>query len=727
MKKTIIFTLIVVLAGITSAINVHAQSYTFDNDLHVGSTGQDVSNLQTWLMSNGFSIPSISTGAANRGYFGSQTQAAVVAYQRSIGLPAYGFFGPITRTYWFNHFGNGYQNGPLRVTSPNGGETWQKGTTQYITWTVAPGVQGGTADIKLEFPVPACAQQGSNWACMTAMRAPLTIASGISLNSGSYAWNVGNSVPLAIPCDAFATYCPNQMTPIVDGQYKIQICPTNANSNSQCDDSDNYFNITSPGVSNGQNPVINGIDTPTSLSINQTGTWTVHATDPQNGTLSYSVNWGDVVYPVAGYSATAALPQYSQSTTFTHSYSSAGTYTVTFTVRNSSGLQAQTSSTVVVGSTGTAGSLKVISPNGGETWGANSTHQITWSVSGQYDPNAKVDIYLVVGAPCPTNVYSGVSYLCPPLYTLDKNIAINATYNWITGTDMNNNQIPAGNYFVRICLAGSATNCDQSDNYFTISSQNSAGPLKIISPNGGETWTRGTNQSITWTSPYYFVATTADLKLVPYQAPCVTQVCPMYMLAPYTIATGIQINQNSYVWNVGYVSYVNNPANVGMGPNPVSDGQYTIQICQSGTSNCDSSDSTFTITSNQTANLPDIDIISPNGGEVWRSGSIQTVTVNVTGDQTKLTNDFVNLFLENSSGNGNLSNGFSLGGGSINGTTGIKSFQVTLPTNYLGQNKIYAMLNRAMPAGNCPIGYTCVPGPTLQAYDYSDSFFTITN
>ncbi len=69
----------------------------FNTNLTVGSTGADVSALQSWLISKGFAIPSISSGAASTGYFGAQTKSAVVAYQTSVGLPATGFVGPLTR------------------------------------------------------------------------------------------------------------------------------------------------------------------------------------------------------------------------------------------------------------------------------------------------------------------------------------------------------------------------------------------------------------------------------------------------------------------------------------------------------------------------------------------------------------------------------------------------------------------------------------------------------
>lgn len=70
-------------------------AYTFTRDLTIGSTGADVTALQTWLISRGYSIPAGATG-----YFGTQTQAAVSAYQAANGIyPTAGYFGPITRAH----------------------------------------------------------------------------------------------------------------------------------------------------------------------------------------------------------------------------------------------------------------------------------------------------------------------------------------------------------------------------------------------------------------------------------------------------------------------------------------------------------------------------------------------------------------------------------------------------------------------------------------------------
>lgn len=96
-------------------------------------------------------------------------------------------------------------------------------------------------------------------------------------------------------------------------------------------------------------PVINGFSGPTTLAVGATGTWTIAASDPENQSLSYSVSWGDTPVNFLG----AAVPQasaFTQTTTFTHAYSAAGTYTVSVAVRDSSGQSAKTSTTVYVGS-----------------------------------------------------------------------------------------------------------------------------------------------------------------------------------------------------------------------------------------------------------------------------------------------------------------------------------------------------------------------------------------
>lgn len=67
---------------------------TYKRSLRLGSEGNDVAMLQTFLEKSGFlEIPS---GLA-KGYFGQLTKTALIEYQRSVGLPPVGLFGPQTR------------------------------------------------------------------------------------------------------------------------------------------------------------------------------------------------------------------------------------------------------------------------------------------------------------------------------------------------------------------------------------------------------------------------------------------------------------------------------------------------------------------------------------------------------------------------------------------------------------------------------------------------------
>lgn len=64
---------------------------SIDVNLKYGSTGPEVIELQEYLIDKGF-LKIIATGN-----FYSLTRTAVVAYQTSVGLPATGFVGPMTR------------------------------------------------------------------------------------------------------------------------------------------------------------------------------------------------------------------------------------------------------------------------------------------------------------------------------------------------------------------------------------------------------------------------------------------------------------------------------------------------------------------------------------------------------------------------------------------------------------------------------------------------------
>lgn len=130
MKKVLIASGVAVLA-----FAMIASAASFNTNLTVGSTGADVVALQTALMSAGYNIPAIASGAASKGYFGSQTQAAVKAYQAARSIPSTGFVGPLTRAA-LN--GGAVTTTPVAVGCPAGFVCTPVGGTSPVVTT--PGV-----------------------------------------------------------------------------------------------------------------------------------------------------------------------------------------------------------------------------------------------------------------------------------------------------------------------------------------------------------------------------------------------------------------------------------------------------------------------------------------------------------------------------------------------------------------------------------------------------------
>lgn len=239
----------------------------------------------------------------------------------------------------------------------------------------------------------------------------------------------------------------------------------------------------------GQNhaPIIHAFSGPDELAVGEEGTWTIRATDPENSSLSYAMYWGDEgnMAPSAAGLDRAANPV-QQTATFTHAYPKAGNYApyviVTDTASNRTTSRALP---VLVGSASSA-EIKVLSPNGGETWAANSVHTLTW----QAVNTAAVDLSLT--GVCPDGFQCSL-----PSYILDKNITSSAIYNWVVATDIADNPIPAGDYRLVVCPVGLKYGCDLSDRPFTITGSAAANRPPTISSISGPTVLR-VDQTGTW-------------------------------------------------------------------------------------------------------------------------------------------------------------------------------------------------------------------------------------
>ncbi len=83
--------------GKTQSIDIPV--YKFMRNLNLGDVGARVKKLQTFLNSHGYLVSDTGYGAPGHEttYFGRKTYRALVRYQKSKGLPATGWFGPMTR------------------------------------------------------------------------------------------------------------------------------------------------------------------------------------------------------------------------------------------------------------------------------------------------------------------------------------------------------------------------------------------------------------------------------------------------------------------------------------------------------------------------------------------------------------------------------------------------------------------------------------------------------
>jgi peptidoglycan hydrolase-like protein with peptidoglycan-binding domain len=182
MKRILMTTGIAVLA-IASVVG--AQGYAFNTNLTVGSTGSDVSALQTWLIANGYHIPAVESGAAAKGYFGSQTRTAVMQYQAAKGITNTGFVGPLTRAQL--NMGGGSNPGPVSNSCLPG---WTSMSYQGSTFCLPPGYSAPAGST----PAPGVPSNNPTTISTPGVQGILSVTQGPVSNSTTY---VGTSrVPI---------------------------------------------------------------------------------------------------------------------------------------------------------------------------------------------------------------------------------------------------------------------------------------------------------------------------------------------------------------------------------------------------------------------------------------------------------------------------------------------------------------------------------------------------
>lgn len=93
---------------------------------------------------------------------------------------------------------------------------------------------------------------------------------------------------------------------------------------------------TLPVEETNRGPIIYGISGPTFLKVGERGVWTIKASDPENGSLKYTVEWGDGTMETGN-------------ATLSHSFAKAGIYNLTFIIDDNQGNATKSGISVRVG------------------------------------------------------------------------------------------------------------------------------------------------------------------------------------------------------------------------------------------------------------------------------------------------------------------------------------------------------------------------------------------
>lgn len=378
---------------------------TLSRDLSPGSQGSDVSSLQTFLVSRNY------PGGGNwmvTGYYGPATAAAVRNFQSAQNLPSTGYVDAQTRaainrvscggsaysygnsyvyqqpygTQYDNQYGYQYTN-PFNYsyTYPYSQPTYtypQYGNCGGYNGSFYGGYSGFYGYTGIGTYYDSCSNNYNQNQYATpsisllspnsgAVGSSVTVfGAGFSTTGNTVHFGNGVITGLGSPDGRSVSFTvPSQLTGYgsqVVGLGAYYVSVTNAagfTSNTV------PFTVSSLGAAGA--PTITNVSGPTNLGVNAQGVWTLSTNNFTNSYLTASVQWGDLQ---PGYVGMAAPQQIlgsgTQTLTFTHAYSQAGTYTIVFTVANAAG-QSNTSSITVNVSGSSTGSLSIssIAPSSG--------------------------------------------------------------------------------------------------------------------------------------------------------------------------------------------------------------------------------------------------------------------------------------------------------------------------------------------------------------------------
>lgn len=221
--------------------------------------------------------------------------------------------------------------------------------------------------------------------------------------------------------------------------------------------------------------------------------------------------------------------------------------------------------------TASGATMSVVSPNGGESLVAGTSTEITWTsdVTGNVRITLlKSDLQmLVIAAGTPND----------------------GTHTWSIPETF----LSGSDYKVKIASCLDPTVFDLSDDFFSINGT-SGGTIAVVSPNGGEVFTAGTVNNITWTSDI-----TGNLRITLLKAGL-----------HYALIASSTPNDGVFEWSVS--------------PRLAAGDDYSVKIASvTYPSLFDLSDATFSVSPGGGTYVT---VLSPNGGESFVAGAVLPIT-----------------------------------------------------------------------------------------------------
>jgi len=316
-----------------------------------------------------------------------------------------------------------YTTPDITVTAPNGGEEWQVGSSQNITWTSV----GTSGNVHIEYSI----NNGSNWTDVIAS----------TTDDGIHPWTIPNAP--SVNCLVRISDTDGSPSDVSNAVFTISSAP--------------FISVTAPN--GGENWEVDS-----TYDI----IWTTNLTT-EVVRIEYSTdngeNWSEIVTN-------------KQADTITYPWIIPNTPSDSCLVRITdiaTGLISDTSDTVF---SIISPYITVTSPNGSEIWYIDSTYDITWTSEGTSD-FLFIDYSIDSGA----NWLEVTSYVHPD----------SGFYSWTIPNT------PSKRCLIRVADSFDITQSpsDTSDAFFEIAP---TPYITITAPNGGENWHADSTYNITWAS-----------------------------------------------------------------------------------------------------------------------------------------------------------------------------------------------------------------------------------